>query len=199
MRFLMNLNSFPQTALELLTDTPPKFNIVIIYESAQAGRHAKQLSDELLNNIGDSYQCVRNLWNFDVLGIADVGEAAADVARSADLLIVSASGEHELSPHVEKWIELWAGLASGARPAVVALFQNANGRYTDKIHLALWAMAEQAAFEYFPHASAQPRAALIREERKHLAHAAGRQYDEGEWDDGKTVAADVHFARRIAL
>jgi len=130
-----------------------KFNIVIIYEDADAGRRAKHFSDSLLREIGHQFRCVQNLWSFDVLSITEVRNAAAGIARAADLVVLSASGEHELSPRVEKWLALWTWMIDGSTPALVGLFENAEGEFTQIITGRLSALARKERLEFFPHST----------------------------------------------
>jgi hypothetical protein len=128
-----------------------------------------------------------------------VGAAAAEVAKAADLLIVSTSGERDLSAQVEKWIELWAWLASDTFPAVVALFQKVNCRQAEKIQLALRRLANRRGFEYFAQANPQPRPTLVRAEREHLTHPGRWQHYEGEWADKNMMALHAHISGRTAI
>jgi hypothetical protein len=178
----------PESPL-LLTGAPPEFNIVVIYETANPGRHAKRFSDKLLSEIGDDCQCVRSLWSFDVLGITAVRNAAAGAARAADLLIVSTSGESELSPHVEKWLDLWVWLIDDASPALVALFQDRDGGCVRNIIINLRRLAGERGLEFFPHATFQPSASLVCSERQHLADSTPRHSNRAEPAGAGTTAA----------
>ena len=63
-----------------------------------------------------------------MLAISDVRNAAASgIARTANLVVESASGERELAPQVGEWLDLWACRIDGSTPALVALFENAEG------------------------------------------------------------------------
>jgi hypothetical protein len=165
----MNTATLPPQSRALLNGTPPEFNIVMIYEDGDAGRRAKRFSDKLLHEIGCRCQCVRNLWSFDVLAITNVRNAAAGIARAADLVIVSTSGERELSPHIEKWLDLWAWLIDGTNPALVALFENANGEHAGKIRWSLRGLAAGKRLPFFAHTTFEPSADLVRTEREYFA------------------------------
>lgn len=185
---MKTISPLPELPL-LLTGDPPEFNIVVIYENADAGRHAKRFSDKLLSEIGEHCQCVRNLWSFDVLSITEVRNAAASSARAADLLIVSTSGKCELSPHVGKWLDLWAWLIDGASPALVALFQDPNGGCVRKIIINLRRLAGGRGLEFFPHRTFQPSSSLVCSERQHLADADRWHSNHAEPDGNGTMAA----------
>jgi hypothetical protein len=147
----MNNARLTSEALAPIAGGLPEFSIVIIYEGTEAGRRAKRLSDRLLREIGDQFRCVQNLWSFDVLSITEVRNAAAGIARAADVVVLSASGDRELAPHVEKWLELWAWMIDGTDPALVALFESADGECARKIRTGLRALARDKQLKFFPH------------------------------------------------
>ncbi len=120
--------TFPTDTETILPDSREEFRIVIIYEDAAAGFHAKRVTDKLLHEIGKDCEPIRNFWNFDVLNIRDVRNASLSVAGAANLVIVSASGERELPAEVEEWLEMWSWLLNDSNGAVTALFNNAAGR-----------------------------------------------------------------------
>lgn len=195
----MNTATMPPESRALLNGIPPELNIVMLYEDADAGRCAKRFSDKLLFEIGLQCECARNLWSFDVLAITNVRNAAAGIARSADLVIVSASGERELSPQVEKWLDMWVWLIDGGNPALVALFQNADGGYARKIRTDLRALAEKKRLPFFPQPTFEPSGDLVRTERENLAvpirwhsnHAAA------DGEDAMVVPAGVENLGRV--
>jgi len=169
---LMNTATFPPESPALLTAGLPEFNIVMIYEDAAAGRRAKRFSDRLLCEIGDQHHCVRNLWSFDVLSLTGVRNAAAGIARAADLVVVSVSGDRAFTPKVEEWLELWAWMIDGSAPALVALFENKEGEFTPRIREKLKALARDKQLEFFPHATSKPSASFVNVELERLAGAS---------------------------
>ncbi len=107
---------------------PQNFNLTIIYESAEAGKRAKRLGDQLIVRAGAQGAVQLDLWNFGVLGIPAVRNAAASAAAVADLVIFSMSGKVPLPEKTVEWVEMWTWLIDGRRPAVVALFAAQNSR-----------------------------------------------------------------------
>ena len=89
----MNTATLIPESPALLIDAPPKFNIVIIYEDADAGRRARRFSDTLLHETRDECHCVRNLcaerehlagssrWHFNPARTAGAGAMAAQPGR----------------------------------------------------------------------------------------------------------------------
>lgn len=185
----MNTATFPPESRPLLAGIPPKLNVVMIYEDAEAGRRAKRFSDKLLHMIEPRCELVRNLWNFDVLAITNVRNAAAGIARVADLVIVSASGERELSPPVEGWLDLWVWLIDGTHPALVALFQNTNGCHAGGICESLRARARQKSIAFFSEPTSEPSAGLVRAGRDNVAGSSGWGSNDPRADGAGTMAA----------
>lgn len=173
----------------LLNDIRRVFNIVMIYEDADAGRRVKRFSDKLLYALGDEYHYQRNLWSFDVLAITNVRNAAAGVARAADVVIVSASGNHDLSIQVEKWLDLWAWLTNETNPALVALFENTDGRSAQEIRRRLRALTANKQLGFFPHTTFEPSANLLRTEREFLTGSRGCYSDRAATVDHGATAA----------
>ena len=79
--------------------TAPKFSVTIVYESMEAGKRAERLSDQLVAEAAADGAFELNLWNFDVLGIPEIRNAAASAAAIADMVILSMSGTVPLSEH----------------------------------------------------------------------------------------------------
>ena len=102
--------------------TTPKLRVTILYETVDAGKRAKHLSDELAAGLSADQALELSLWSFRVLGIRDIRNLAASTAACADLVILSLGGKRSLSAPVQEWIEMWTWLIDGHPPAVVALF-----------------------------------------------------------------------------
>jgi hypothetical protein len=105
-----------------------KFRLTIIYESIEAGKRAKRLSDQLIAQAAPEGAFELNLWNFGVLGIPEVRNAAASAAAVADMVILSMSGTAPLPAQTVAWVEMWTWLIDGRKPAVVALFAARTSR-----------------------------------------------------------------------
>jgi hypothetical protein len=127
----------------------PKFSLTIIYESMEAGKRAKRLSDQLIVQAAAERAFELNLWNFDVLGIPEVRNAAASAAAIADIVILSMSGTIPLPERTVEWVEMWTWLIDGRRPAVVALFAAHNPRCA-AIQTYLRRSAYSKKLDFFP-------------------------------------------------
>jgi hypothetical protein len=99
----------------------PKFNVVIIYQDSAAGKRAKHFYDQVIRELADECDFSLELWNFQVLAIAEIANSAAQTAAKADFVILSMHGKAQLSVQTRDWIERWSGLISDNRSALVAM------------------------------------------------------------------------------
>lgn len=106
-------------------ETPPPFNVVIVYEDFAAGKHAKETYDYLVHQLGRDFDFTNQMWKFDVLGNCKMNELAVKDAVMADLIIVSTHGTDELPAEVKAWLEHWVTLKSNAM-ALVYLVDHPN-------------------------------------------------------------------------
>ena len=70
-------------------DDRPQFNVVIIYEDSAAGKRAKHFYDRVIRTLVDQCDFGLDLWNFQVLGVPEIGKSAAKAAARADFVILS--------------------------------------------------------------------------------------------------------------
>ncbi|HEV3209046.1 MAG TPA: hypothetical protein VGY91_02185 [Chthoniobacterales bacterium] len=99
----------------------PNFNVVIIYQDSAAGKRAKHFYDQVIRELADECDFSLELWNFQVLAIAEIANSAAQTAAKADFVILSMHGKAQLSVQTRDWIERWSGLISDNRSALVAM------------------------------------------------------------------------------
>ena len=97
------------------------FSAVVAYEDSETARHARNVCDYLLEQLGTDCRFVGHMWGFDMLGNPECRELAAKAVASADLVIVSSHGIGDLPGNVKAWIELWLR-DKGDLGALVALF-----------------------------------------------------------------------------
>lgn len=110
-------NSEPAFPME----TPPPFNVVILYEDFSAGKHAKKTYDYLTQQLQGDYEFTSQMWKFNVLANPKMQKMAVKDAVMADLVIVAAHGLGELPGQVKSWAEQWVPKKSNAMAALVAL------------------------------------------------------------------------------
>lgn len=107
-------------------DDRPKCKVVIIYEDDAAGRRAKHFYDEVIQELVDECDFSLDLWNFQVLGISQVGDTALQAAARADVLILSMHGTAKLPATTKDWIERWSQRIADSMPMLVALVSPAK-------------------------------------------------------------------------
>ncbi len=125
----------------------PTFNVVIVYEDFETGKHAKRTYDFLVENLGPGCKFGNQMWKFDVLSIPKLREMAAHDAIAADIILISCRGGDELPAHVKSWIDAWRGEPHCAI-ALVALF-DCSGYEARPIRNYLAEVARQAGIQFF--------------------------------------------------
>ena len=88
-------------------ESNPAFNVLIAYDDFEAGKHAKQIYDFLVENLGEECEFANQMWKFDVLGVPKLREMAAHDASEADIIIISCHAAGDLSKGFKGWTELW--------------------------------------------------------------------------------------------
>jgi hypothetical protein len=99
----------------------PTFHVVIIYEDSRAGMRAKHCYDSIIQELEDECDCSLELWNFQVLALPEIGNAAARAAAMADFLILSMNGRSPLCVQTRDWIIKWSELIADCKPLLIAL------------------------------------------------------------------------------
>jgi hypothetical protein len=133
----------------------PVFKTVLIYENFAAGVRAQRFCERLARALDSTLE--EQMWNFDVLGIREVRNAAAGVARKADVVILSVSGRTALPGTIRAWLDMWLGLLEKENPALIALFESSSPRSIASIHAYLRGIARRAGIDFFPHDVSSPR------------------------------------------
>ena len=109
----------------------PVFKAVLIYENFAAGVGAWWFCQKLVRALDTTLQ--EQMWNFAVLGIRKVRNAAVSAARKADIVIVSMSGHTKLPAKVRESLDLCLRLLDQENPALVALFDSSAPRDVEAI------------------------------------------------------------------
>ena len=138
----------------LLPKRPARFSdehdpvrIVMICEDDACAGCARNFAGEVLDGNGGG---ITRFWNFEVLCLTDVCDAAASAAAVADFVVFSASGKRELSSGMRDWLETWECRIDEKTPALVAFFNDSNsgGRAAGNIRTGLHAIAERHCMEF---------------------------------------------------
>jgi hypothetical protein len=131
----------------------PVFSVVIVFEDFNTGKRAKRAYDFLVANLTREWRVISHMWKFEVLGIPELREMAANDAAIANLIIVSSRGDRELPADVKDWIEMWQG-DKGEPVALVALFDQppelAEHAQTTQAYLERVAKRERMEFFTWP-------------------------------------------------
>ncbi|MBV8215659.1 MAG: hypothetical protein JOZ08_20790 [Verrucomicrobia bacterium] len=98
---------------------------VLIHENFAVGVHARRFLGGLAH--ASAMPLEEQMWNFDVLGIRDIRNAAASAARRSDVVAVAVSGQRYLPGTLRVWLDLWLWLLEDETPALVMLFDSPSG------------------------------------------------------------------------
>jgi hypothetical protein len=134
-------------------DDRPKFNVVIIYEDRCTGKRAKYFYENLVHELEGKCDFNLELWNFQVLGISEIGNSAARIAAQADFVILSLHGKAGLPAEIREWIETWSCRIADSNAALIALADKPQTRDgTAASTLAyLRSVADRAGIDFFVH------------------------------------------------
>ncbi len=126
------------------------FNVMIVYEDFESGKHAKRTYDVLAENLGKDCKCSNQMWKFDLLTVPKLREIAAKDAGSADIVLLSVRGPHDLPAEVKSWLTLWLSTPSRA-VALVALFDPSEQNKERWLAICsfLSELAKTAGLEFF--------------------------------------------------
>jgi hypothetical protein len=149
----MKLSSETQIEWTPDLDDLPRFNVVVLYEDGPAGARAKGFYDKLIQEFVDECDFNLELWNFQVLGIPEIGESATEAAAQADFIILSLHGKARLPGEIKEWIETWTGQIIDRSPALAALVDkpNARGGTAASTLAYLSSVANRSGIDFFAH------------------------------------------------
>jgi hypothetical protein len=107
-------------------EAAPGFTVVIVYEDFGTGIDAKRACNFLAASFTHQWHVVRHMWKFELLGVDELREIAAQDAAMADLIIIACHREHDLPADVKKWVETWRAY-QGEAVGLIGLFDGAPG------------------------------------------------------------------------
>jgi hypothetical protein len=129
------------------TEHNPAFKAVLIYENFAVGVRAQRFFEDLVR--GSDKTLEEQMWDFNMLGIREVRNAAASAARKADVVAVAFSGQLELTSTTQAWLEMWAWLLEDEEPALVALFDSSSEPEVARPLAHLSCIARRAGIDFF--------------------------------------------------
>ena len=121
-------------------------NVVLVFEDADAGKHAQAFYDHLRERLGTEFDFTRYQWSFSLLEDVHVREAAAHDAATADIVIITTHGDAEIPDHVRTWFQAWVG-RNASPMALVALFDRPASRKELRSELEL--IAQTGGIDFF--------------------------------------------------
>lgn len=129
------------------------FNVLIAYDTPHSARSAMQLVDGLVEQVGGELDTHRNLWRFDILGLADAHAAAMAYAANANLVIVATGSRADLSAPVKTWLKAWSAESVPGTAALVALLfpQRPKAPRQSSARRFLQGIAAKAGQDFFAH------------------------------------------------
>jgi hypothetical protein len=153
----------------------PVFSVVIAFEDFDTGKRANRAYDFLVANLSQEWRVTSQMWKFEVLGIPELRQMAAEDVASANIIIISSRGDRELPTDVKAWIELWLGYR-GDPVALFALFDCApeQTQHAKATQTYLKRVAKRGRMEFF----VWPQIGPVIADREHVA----------EWDRQRIIA-----------
>lgn len=97
-------------------------NAAIIYEDLEMGELANRMCHSMACEFGVQRELNQEMWNFQLLDVAEFQAQATRAAACADLIVVATHGYEELPLEILAWIEYWVDKRQGHPGALVALF-----------------------------------------------------------------------------
>jgi hypothetical protein len=136
----------------------PGLDVLLMYEDLSTGLRARRLLDEVVTSLNLEVDFQANLWRFDLLGEPALLELAADEAAKADIVFVSAHGQHDLPAAIHLWFKQWLA-RKGREPCALAVVLDPSTKEAparNRILEALGAVGGPAGVEVFVHAAVAP-------------------------------------------
>ena len=136
----------------------PGLDVPLMYEDLSMGLRARRLFDEVMNSLILEVDFQANLWRFDLLGEPALLQLAADEAAKADIVFVSAQGQHDLPAAIHSWFKQWLA-RKGSEPCALAVVLDPSTEEVparNRMLEALGTVGAPAGVEVFVHAAEAP-------------------------------------------
>ena len=160
------------------------FTAVIVYEDFAAAHRAMDTCKHLMSQLEGDVEFRTSMWKFDLLRNIKLSQIAASDAIEADVIIIAASQNSDLTNEVKAWMESWIPAKRGQSAALVALldFTNEDMRNSCLAHSFLKNAAATAGMDFiargiqFTDQSASSVAGVLGEVEKptYTEHVVGR-------------------------
>jgi hypothetical protein len=110
----------------------------MVCEDKPAGLRASLAFHHMLSRLEMLDCCEMTLWRLDLLEHSWACEEAAKAAASADVVLISMSGDQELSAATGPWLSLWSELRGNSAQALGLLFDSERLRAPEAVETALY-------------------------------------------------------------
>ena len=105
-----------------LVDAPAPLRVVIAYDDVPAGRRALAMLDRVLQHDHAAVHLFPSLWRFDLLKDPEWRDDAVADAITANLLILSTSGQETIAEGIDGWVSTFLSCRRETDTAILALF-----------------------------------------------------------------------------
>lgn len=99
--------------------------VAILYDDRLAGLAAMKLHTSIARGLGKSVRLTCELWRLNLLHNFLLGEAAAESAANAQVIIFSARSDFSMSSVFENWMDRWLDWRTDNDAALIALLEPA--------------------------------------------------------------------------
>jgi len=125
-------------------------SVVVVYEDAATRDRAMGVCEHLVHAFRGQIEFDVGWWKFRYLLDPELAQAATRDAADADMIIVSAHADAELTTAVKDWMETWAAHRADREGALVALVEagSSRARNAPPLEFYLRALARRARMDF---------------------------------------------------
>ncbi|MBI3416538.1 MAG: hypothetical protein HY043_14680 [Verrucomicrobia bacterium] len=142
---------FARTASEIGATEATEFRVVILYNQPESAHRALKVVDGVVSEFADKLRVGRDVWSFNILELDEVAAEASAAAAQAQLLVIAADGDAELSAAVIHWLERWAVESTPGTAALVAVLSRHDDSASEPSATCRWlqVLAQHAGQGFF--------------------------------------------------
>ena len=134
----MNASVSPNSEAQTRRKAPVRLRALLVYEDKPACLRARLALERMLSRLEMRDGCEVTLWRLDLLEHSWSREEAAKAAASADVVLISMSGDQELPDATEPWLNLWSELRGNSAQALGLLFDSERLQAPEVVETALY-------------------------------------------------------------
>ena len=117
-------------------------------EDSSTSARTEEFCRGLSNDLGRECNVVKEIWLFNLLGLAGLRAVAASEAAVAHLVIISVHHAENLPEEVKSWIELWLKIRSKPVTVLLALFDPVYRGVSSSMASYLREVAKRGGMEF---------------------------------------------------